>query len=267
MIAGSTLHYCLPPCKQNQIKTDISKPKKAFIALFFHHTFWCLESFFQTILGPLVYQTRLRSEYQAILVGSQCRPSWWNNDSAVCLALRILLQGKSWKEVFPVPTICWIWQSGGCWAVYGSKWQLIIKPVWNSVTLKISHWDNFSSLTMVQEAHRTWPHWRTVIDATSLPWLWYQQVPELGQLEDFCWGYFSSLTMAQEITNTWLLWRSIVEAITLPWLWYKPLNLALTQKNRELSTRNTSFLAVLLLQNLIESFFNIAAFLSHIRDD
>lgn len=267
MIAGSTLHYCLPPCKQNQIKTDISKPKKAFIALFFHHTFWCLESFFQTILGPLVYQTRLRSEYQAILVGSQCRPSWWNNDSAVCLALRILLQGKSWKEVFPLPTICWIWKSGGCWAVYGSKWQLIIKPVWNSVTIKISHWDNFSSLTMVQEAHRTWPPWRTVIDATSLPWLWYQQVPELGQLEDFCWGYFSSLTMAQETTNTWLLWRSIVEAITLPGLWYKPLNLALTQKNRELSTRNTSFLAVLLLQNLIESFFNIAAFLSHIRDD
>lgn len=45
------------------------------------------------------------------------------------------------------------------------------------------------------------------------------------------------------------------------------LDLALTRKNEELSTRNTSCLARLLLRNLMESFFNIAAFLPHIRED
>lgn len=45
------------------------------------------------------------------------------------------------------------------------------------------------------------------------------------------------------------------------------LDLALTQKNEELSTRNTSSLARLLPRNLMESFFNTAAFLPHIRDD
>lgn len=45
------------------------------------------------------------------------------------------------------------------------------------------------------------------------------------------------------------------------------LDLALTRKNAELSTRNTSSPARLLLQNLMESLFNIAAFLPHIRDD
>lgn len=38
-------------------------------------------------------------------------------------------------------------------------------------------------------------------------------------------------------------------------------NVALTWRNEELSTRNTSSLARLLLQSLMESFFNIAAFL------
>lgn len=46
-----------------------------------------------------------------------------------------------------------------------------------------------------------------------------------------------------------------------------PLNLTLTQKNEELSTRNTSSLAMLLLHNLMDSFFNRAEFLPHIRDD
>ena len=62
-------------------------------------------------------------------------PSWWDNDSAVCLALRIGLQGKSWKDLLPnITTICLTWTLAACWGVNGFYLvTLIIRTVWSLV--------------------------------------------------------------------------------------------------------------------------------------
>lgn len=125
-------------------------------------------------------------------------PSWWDNDSAVCLALRIGLQGKSWKDLLPnITTICLTWTRAAYWGVNGFYLvTLIIRTVW-------------------------------------------------------------SLAPRRTLWDFLLLHCGTRRLLDLAW----------TQKNEEFSTRNTSSLARLLLWNLMESFFNRAAFLPHIWDD